>query len=163
MGIQIPGELSGLLNELGYLWPESDEERLFELGQAWIAFGAEADAAVTDATAAVTTLLAGNDGNALEAFRGQWTDSDSAAAVLQDLGFGARAVGAALLVCALVVLALKINVIVQLTLLAISIAQAIATAAPTFGASLLEIPIFKKLVDIAIDFLIGQALEAVLG
>ncbi|MEV4656932.1 hypothetical protein [Micromonospora sp. NPDC049301] len=43
MGIQIPGELSGLLNELGYLWPESDEERLFELGQAWIAFGAEAD------------------------------------------------------------------------------------------------------------------------
>ncbi|MGC4862315.1 hypothetical protein [Micromonospora sp. DT41] len=162
MGIQIPGELSGLLNELGYLWPESDEERLFELAQAWIAFGAEADAAATDATAAVA-LLAGNDGSALEAFRGQWSDSDSAAAVLQDLGFGARAVGAALLVCALVVLALKINVIVQLTLLAISIAQAIATAAPTFGASLLEIPVFKKLVDIAIDFLIGQALEAVLG
>ena len=162
MGIQIPGELSGLLNELGYLWPESDEERLFELAQAWIAFGAEADAAATDATAAVA-LLAGNDGSALEAFRGQWSDSDSAAAVLQDLGFGARAVGAALLVCALVVLALKINVIVQLTLLAISIAQAIATAAPTFGASLLEIPVFKKLVDIAIDFLIGQALEAILG
>ncbi|WLS44499.1 hypothetical protein Q3V37_24395 [Micromonospora profundi] len=162
MGIQIPGELSGLLNELGYVWPESDEERLFELAQAWIAFGAEADAAATDATAAVA-LLAGNDGSALEAFRGQWSDSDSAAAVLQDLGFGARAVGAALLVCALVVLALKINVIVQLTLLAISIAQAIATAAPTFGASLLEIPVFKKLVDIAIDFLIGQALEAVLG
>ncbi|MFJ6154538.1 WXG100-like domain-containing protein [Micromonospora profundi] len=162
MGIQIPGELSGLLNELGYVWPESDEERLFELAQAWIAFGAEADAAATDATAAVA-LLAGNDGSALEAFRGQWSDSDSAAAVLQDIGFGARAVGAALLVCALVVLALKINVIVQLTLLAISIAQAIATAAPTFGASLLEIPVFKKLVDIAIDFLIGQALEAVLG
>ncbi|MGC5379330.1 hypothetical protein ACPXB1_12720 [Micromonospora sp. DT68] len=162
MGIQIPGELSGLLNELGYVWPESDEERLFELAQAWIAFGAEADAAATDASAAVA-LLAGNDGSALEAFRGQWSDSDSAAAVLQDLGFGARAVGAALLVCALVVLALKINVIVQLTLLAISIAQAIATAAPTFGASLLEIPVFKKLVDIAIDFLIGQALEAVLG
>ncbi|KOX11722.1 WXG100-like domain-containing protein [Micromonospora profundi] len=162
MGIQIPGELSGLLNELGYVWPESDEERLFELAQAWIAFGAEADAAATDATAAVA-LLAGNDGSALEAFRGQWSDSDSAAAVLQDIGFGARAVGAALLVCALVVLALKINVIVQLTLLAISIAQAIATAAPTFGASLLEIPVFKKLVDIAIDFLIGQALEAILG
>ncbi|MFF5180678.1 hypothetical protein ACFY2Q_21840 [Micromonospora sp. NPDC000316] len=162
MGIQIPGELSGLLNELGYLWPESDEERLFELAQAWIAFGAEAEAAATDATTAVA-LLAGNDGSALEAFWSQWTDSDSAAAVLQDIGFGARAVGAALLVCALVVLALKINVIVQLTLLAISIAQAIATAAPTFGASLLEIPVFKKLVDIAIDFLIGQALEAILG
>ncbi|MBQ1035104.1 hypothetical protein [Micromonospora sp. C81] len=162
MGIQIPGELSGLLNELGYVWPESDEERLFELGQAWIAFGAEADAVAADGTAAVAAL-AGNEGMALEAFHGQWADPESASAVLQDLGFGARAVGAALLVCALVVLALKINVIVQLTLLVISIAQAIATAAPTFGASLLEIPVFKKLVDIAIDFLIGQALEAILG
>ncbi|TQJ23228.1 hypothetical protein FBZ33_3494 [Micromonospora sp. A202] len=161
MGIQIPGELSGLLNELGYVWPESDEERLFELGQAWIAFGAEADAVAADGTAAVAALV-GNEGMALEAFHGQWADPESASAVLQDLGFGARAVGAALLVCALVVLALKI-VIVQLTLLAISIAQAIATAAPTFGASLLEIPVFKKLVDIAIDFLIGQALEAILG
>lgn len=75
----------------------------------------------------------------------------------------ARAVGAALLVCAMAVLALKINVIVQLTLLAIAIVQAIATAGPTLGASLLEIPIFKKLIDVAIDFLIGQALEIVLG
>ncbi|MET7832566.1 hypothetical protein ABZS44_07020 [Micromonospora sediminicola] len=163
MGIQLPKELAVLLNELGYLWPESDEERLFELAQAWIAFGAEADAVAVDASGAVAGLLAANEGAALEAFQRQWTDGDSAPAVLQELGFGARAVGAALLVCAMVVLALKINVIVQLTLLAISIAQAIATAGPTFGASLLEIPIFKKLVDIAIDILIGQALEAILG
>ena len=155
--------MSALLNELGYTWPESDEERLFELAQAWIAFGSEADAVAADAAGAVGTLLAGNAGAALDAFHGQWLDADAAPAVLQGLGFGAKAVGAALLVCALVVLALKIQVIVQLTLLFISIAQAIATAGPTFGASLLEIPVFKKLVDIAIDFLIGQALEVVLG
>jgi hypothetical protein len=61
------------------------------------------------------------------------------------------------------VLALKINVIVQLTILLIEIIQAIATAAPTFGASLLEIPVFKKITDMAINLIISQAMEAILG
>ncbi|MEU7573366.1 hypothetical protein [Micromonospora sp. NPDC049240] len=162
MGIQLPGELSGLLNDLGYTWPESDEERLFQLGQAWIAFGADADAASAAADGAVA-LLAGNQGMALDAFHDQWAHPDSAHDVLRGIAVGARAVGAALVVCAMAVLALKINVIVQLTLLVVAIAQAVATAGSTLGASLLEVPVFKKLADIAIDFLIGQALEIVFG
>ena len=162
MGIQIPGELSALLNELGYTWPESDEESLFALGQRWIAFGAQADGFAASAATAVQAL-SGSHGMALDAFRAQWDDPESANEVLAGLGLGARAVGAALIVCAIAVLALKINVIVQLTLLVIAIAQAIATAGPTFGASLLEVPLFKKLTDIAIDILIDQALEIVLG
>lgn len=68
------------------------------------------------------------------------------------------------MICAGIVLALKVNVIVQLTLLAIQIAQAIATAAVTFGASLLEIPIFKKIITgVIIDQLLNYATEAVLG
>ena len=58
---------------------------------------------------------------------------------------------------------MKINVIVQLTILLIQIIQAIATAAPTFGASLLEIPVFKKLTDIVLGVLIDQAIGVVLG
>jgi hypothetical protein len=61
------------------------------------------------------------------------------------------------------VLALKINVIVQLIMLAIEIAEALATAAPTFGASLAEIPIFKEITQLIIDQLINLALNAVLG
>ncbi|WP_433650306.1 hypothetical protein ACQP2C_28230 [Micromonospora zamorensis] len=72
-------------------------------------------------------------------------------------------IGAGLMVCAGIVLALKINVIVQLTLLAIQIAQAVATAAVTFGASLLEIPIFKLITGALIDQLLNMATEAVLG
>jgi hypothetical protein len=52
---------------------------------------------------------------------------------------------------------------VQLTLLAIQIAQAVATAAVTFGASLLEIPIFKLITGALIDQLLNMATEAVLG
>jgi hypothetical protein len=72
-------------------------------------------------------------------------------------------IGGALFVCAAVVLALKINVIVQLTILAIEILEAIVTAPETFGASLLEIPVFKKLTDMLINLLISQAMEVVLG
>jgi len=75
----------------------------------------------------------------------------------------AQAIGATLIVCAAAVLALKINVIVQLTILAVEILEAVLTAPETFGASLLEIPVFKKLTDMAINFLISQALEVVLG
>ena len=35
--LDIPPELAGLLNELGYLWPEVDEVKLIELGQHWLA------------------------------------------------------------------------------------------------------------------------------
>ena len=71
--------------------------------------------------------------------------------------------GACVFVCAGVVLALKINVIVQLTILLIEIIQAIATSVPTCGASLLEIPAFKKLTDMLINFLISKAMEVLLG
>jgi hypothetical protein len=70
-------------------------------------------------------------------------------------------IGAGLMVCAGIVLALKINVIVQLVQLAIEIASAIAEAVATFGASLLEIPIFKEITSLIIDQLINMALEAI--
>jgi hypothetical protein len=72
-------------------------------------------------------------------------------------------VGAGLMVCAGIVLALKINVIVQLTMLVIEIAQAIATAVVTFGASLLEIPLFKEITQLIIDQLLNMAIDKVLG
>jgi ABC-type lipoprotein release transport system permease subunit len=70
---------------------------------------------------------------------------------------------AGLMIAAAVVLVLKIHVIVQLTMLAIEIAQAIATAGPTLGASPAEIPIFKELTGFVIDILIDQAIGALLG
>jgi hypothetical protein len=67
------------------------------------------------------------------------------------------------MICSGVVLALKINVVVQLTLLAIEIAQAITTAVATFGASLLEIPIFKSITGLILEQLLAFATEAILG
>lgn len=163
MGIMLPGELAGLLNELGYTWPTSDETKLFELGQLWMEFAGSLHRAAAEGAAEAQRVLAGNRGDAIDAFRERWEAEGSALAVLRDGAIGAQMVGATLFVCALVVLALKINVIVQLVILLVQIMQAIATAAPTFGASLLEIPVFKKLTDMVLNLLVDQAVEAVAG
>ena len=46
----------------------------------------------------------------------------------------------------------------QLVILAIEIAQAIAAAGPTFGASLAEIPIFQQLTRTVVGNLIQEVL-----
>lgn len=163
MSIQLPGELADLLNDLGFSWPKSDEDKLYELGQTWVSFSSTLAQVSSDAGAAAQRVWNDNTGDAVDAFKNRWSDGRAAPSVLGDGVSGAQAVGGALFVCAGIVLALKINVIVQLTILAIEIIQAIATAPETFGGSLLEIPIFKKLTGMAINLIISQAVEAILG
>jgi hypothetical protein len=163
VGLSIPGELSSLLSTLGYTWPQADEEKLFELGRMWSGFGGEISDIVQDASTAAQRVWNNNKGDAVSVFQQAWNRPDEAVAVLQEGAQGAQIVGICSMVCASIVLALKINVIVQLTILAIQIAQAIATAVVTFGASLAQIPIFKiitqKLLDILIDQAIGMLLN----
>ncbi|MEU7843322.1 hypothetical protein AB0B39_20480 [Micromonospora sp. NPDC049114] len=158
MGLQIPGELRSLLDILGYTWPASDEQKLFELGQAWCEFSNEVAEFVQQAETAARNALTGNEGVDIEAFRAWWGQQESPIDSLQSNGTGAVVGGAGLMICAAIVLALKIAVIVQLTLLAIQIAQAIATAGPTFGASLLEIPVFQTLTRTIVGNLMQEAL-----
>lgn len=163
MGMDLPGGLADLLNDLGYTWPKSDEEKLFELGQQWIDFGSSVTQAADDADSSAQRAWTGNSGQAIEAFQEFWTDEKSASATTHAGAEGSQAVGAALIVCAAVVLALKINVIIQLVTLAIEIAEALATAVPTFGASLLEIPVFKEITNRLMQLVINEALGAILG
>jgi hypothetical protein len=54
-------------------------------------------------------------------------------------------------------------VIVQLTILAIEIIEALATAPETFGGSLLEIPVFKEIQQMFINAIINEVINAILG
>ena len=163
MGLQLPGELVSLLSMLGYTWPQADEEKLFEMGHAWMNFAGSFPESLQDANAQAQRVWSGNQGAGIDAFRQAWSDQDAPSSTLRDAVTASNIIGAGLMVCAGIVLALKINVIVQLVQLAIAIAQAIATAAVTFGASLAEIPIFKQITSMIIDQLINMALEAILN
>ncbi len=163
MGMQLPGQVVTLLQELGYNWPEADEEKLFDLANTWLDFAPQLGPIVDRAQAAAQRVWNDNQGDAVDAFREKWTAEDSALASLRDSVTGAQVVGPAVMVMAAVVLALKITVVVQLTLLLIQIFQAIATAVATLGASLLEIPIFKIATGLLIDQATDQATQAILG
>lgn len=163
MGLQLPGELAWLLGELGFNWPEADEQQLLEMGMSWIGFAASIEQAVAAGSAAAQQVWAANSGTDISAFQQAWADSDGPSGSLSTAAESCTVVGAGMLCAAAVVLALKINVIVQLVSLAIAIAQAIATAPVTFGASLAEIPIFKVIVGAIIDELLSQAVDAVLN
>jgi hypothetical protein len=163
MGLQLPGELVSILGMLGYNWPEADEEKLFDMGQAWIAFSGSLDGIVTQAATHGQQVLDQHTGDAIEAFAKRWSEPESPLNNLKDGSTGALLVGVGLVIAAGVVLVLKINVIVQLISLAIEIAQAVATAIATFGASLAEIPIFKMITSMLIDQLLGMAIGALLN
>jgi hypothetical protein len=163
MAITLPGELVSILHMLGYDWPTSDEEKLYALGQAWMGFSGQMQTATQSANQAAQPIWEANQGTAIEAFRNWWSNEESAPQVLGRASGGAQVVGIGLMICAGIVLALKISVITQLAILAFQIAQAIATAVVTFGASLAEIPIFKIITSKILDLLIDQAIAAVLG
>jgi hypothetical protein len=163
VGLQLPGELVSLLGMLGYTWPEADEEKLFEMAQHWLELAGTVRTISTEAQGHGAAVVAANTSEAIAAFQGRWTGQDAPINNLTDGATAAQGVGLGLMVMAGVVLALKVNVIVQLVILAIQIAQAIATAAVTFGASLAQIPIFKMITSMILDQLFGLAMEALLN
>jgi SepF-like predicted cell division protein (DUF552 family) len=163
MGLQLPSELTGLLSMLGYDWPESDEESIFNLAGEWTGMADQISGRVESLNAAANTLLENNMGAEIDAFKEEWEDAESAVRNIADAVDPTNLINIGLTITAGLILALKVQVIVQLVMLAFQIAQAIATAAVTFGASLAQIPIFKMITGLIIDQLIGMAIDKVLN
>ncbi|GAA1695113.1 hypothetical protein GCM10009830_48690 [Glycomyces endophyticus] len=163
MGLQLPSPLIELLGMLGYEWPESDEESLFKLAGEWTGMADQLAPRIESLQNAARTLLENNSGAHIDAFQAEWEGQESSTSNLADAGDPANKLNIGLTVMAAIVLALKIQVIVQLAILAFQIAQAIAFAAVTFGASLAQIPIFKTITGVIIDQLMGMAITRVLN
>jgi hypothetical protein len=163
MGMQIPSELASLLSVLGYEWPESDEESIFDLAGEWTGMADQIAGKVDSLNTAAKTLLDNNTSADVDAFNESWSGDEGGVNNIADAADPALFVNIGLTVSAGIVLALKIQVIVQLAILAFQIAQAIATAAVTFGASLVQIPIFKEITGLIIDQLMNMAIERVLN
>ncbi|GIF45599.1 hypothetical protein DFJ67_0767 [Asanoa ferruginea] len=162
MSLELPGELRSLLGVLGYTWPEADEDKLFEMGEAWLRFATTLDSLTSSAQAEAAPVWSGNTGADIAAFQRWWTNEDSPLASMRDGMPAAVLTGTGLIICGTIVLALKVAVIVQLTILAVEIAQAIATATVTVGASLAEIPIFQQVSRIAVGALFDQVISTLL-
>ncbi|WP_211589018.1 hypothetical protein [Allorhizocola rhizosphaerae] len=133
------------------------------MAQVWQEFAGTLRGPTEAATGHAQTVWQVNVSENVAAFEKAWQSQKGPVNNLNDAATVVELVGAGLMVCAGIILALKIAVIAQLVILAIQIAQAIATAAVTFGASLLEIPIFRSITKRILEALLDQAINKVLG
>lgn len=163
MAIMLPGEVSYLLNMLGFEWPEGNEDTVFSYAQEWMSYGASVGEVVTLSRAAEAHALDNNTGPAMEAFRADFNDTEGIADVAQKLALAGNITGGCLLLIGGMIIALKIAFVVNLVSLAIQIAQAVAAAAATFGASLAWIPVAREICRRLIEFAINLAVEKLMG
>lgn len=133
MGLQLSGELVSAMNAVGFDWPRGDEDKLFEMGQAWVRFAGTLRSGTETATTHAQTVWQVNVSDTTAAFEQAWEAADSPVSNLNDAATTVELVGVGLMVCAGIVLALKLSIITQLIILIVQIAQAIATA--TYAAA----------------------------
>jgi hypothetical protein len=163
MGLTLPGDLERLLNDLGFTWPEVDEQDLFTVGGSWCEFASAVSQSHQTSTGAAQQLLANNQSAALQAFQTKLANSNSPLSVLGDASTGVEVVGAAMYAAAGLVIGLKINTMVNLITLTCEIISALAEAVPTFGASLAEIPVFKEVTQRFINAIVNEVVNAILS
>lgn len=159
MGLELPGWLTEPLGWIGLTWPEADEDKLFEAGQQWVSFGSRLQTIARNANQAAGTVWTDNAGDPVEAFQHWWTRDDGPQPRMAEDAIAAEVIGAALIVFAGLTLALKIAFIAQLIALAIEVAQAIATAFVSFGATTAEIPGFIAATRVFCRQLVKQVVE----
>ena len=163
MAIMLPGEVSYLLNMIGFEWPEGNEDKIFEWSGRWMSYAGEVDGSSELAKKAASHALENNVGKAMEAFNTMFNESEGVADIAQKLGTAGYVIGGCLIAIGVAVIALKIAFVVNLISLAIQIAEAVAAAAVTFGASLAWIPIAREICKRLIEFAINFAVNKLMG
>jgi hypothetical protein len=142
MGIELPGYVTEPLSWIGMTWPEADEDKLFDAGQDWLNYGTTLRTQAQQSNSIAQKIPSEHQGEAVDEFTKWWNAEDGPGRNLDENAAAAELIGAGLIVMAGITLALKIAYIAQLVILAIEVAQAIATAFISFGATTAEIPGF---------------------
>lgn len=133
---------------------------MMQIGQKWQDFRDKLTDLAEQAQKPAESVWNNNHDKAIDQFKASWEKLGKAIDILRKDAEGVLFVGTVILICVAAVLVLKILVIVQLVILAKTIAAAVTAAPETFGAFLLIIPVVKFAIGLTIDFLINQALEA---
>ncbi|MFD7297882.1 PE-PGRS family protein [Streptomyces sp. NPDC059897] len=139
MALTLPDEVAWVLDLLGYSWPDADEDKIHEAAEAWRQFATAVRDTQNGGASAAGAVLGSNSGDAVQGFEDAWKKfsggGGGGGGYLDDAAMAAEILAFALDAVALIVVASKIAVIVQLIALAFEIAAAQAAAPVTFGLS----------------------------
>jgi hypothetical protein len=158
--ITLPHELTEPLSWIGMVWPEADEDQLYADGRAWVDYGSKLRAHAEQGNTAARQVWTDNYGESIDAFE-QWWNGEGPGHHLDNAATAVELIGGALIAMAGITVALKLGYIGQLAALAIEVAQAVATAVVSFGATLAEVPGWIALTRTACRALVDKALAMV--
>lgn len=135
----LPGEVTWVLDLLGYSWPDADEDKLFESATIWRDFANQVNETLSQGTAAANEVVSANSGEAVDGFTKEWGafsgGGGSGDQYLRDAAAAAEVIATAFDAAALAVIAGKVAVIAQLVMLAVELIAAQAAAPFTLGLS----------------------------
>ncbi|MFI6848750.1 WXG100 family type VII secretion target [Kitasatospora sp. NBC_00085] len=131
MAIELPGEVATLLEFIGIHWPSVNEDKVREFGEHVKEFAKGLEDLHTDSTATVHQLGGAYEGESYEALVAKW-------ALMSDKHFNevvqaAHVVAKALDTAADVIIAMKMEALAELIVLAASFVAAQAAAVATLG------------------------------
>ncbi|MFF0095590.1 nucleic acid/nucleotide deaminase domain-containing protein [Streptomyces canus] len=135
MGVVLPSELDAALDLIGISWPNVDEDDYRDMAQAMREFADDIEDGAADAHQAITDLIGGNEGLAIQALEKHWDLVKGKH--LTNLSEAGRVAATALDAVAVLIEGAKIAAIAQLGILAAEIVAAIAAAPVTLGLSTL--------------------------
>lgn len=163
MTIAPPPNVVEVLSIIGIDWPDSDEDKLHAMGDAWLALSEELAALAGGVDRHARTLYSCSMGVPIDAFRAKWTAEDAPAATLRDGAQAAALIAKGLHTASRIVILYKMKIVAEIGSLAVSTAVLIYGAFATFGAALLGVPLLRWIVKRAIDQLTELAIGWVLS
>jgi hypothetical protein len=101
---------------LGFYFPDSDEDKLDAMGQAWVRFATTMEPLIAEADQKAQAVKNDNQGGTIDTFWSVWSAGDGPAACLRANVEGARIIGAGLITAGAIVKALKVKVIAEVSL-----------------------------------------------
>jgi hypothetical protein len=155
--------VQSVLSQLGFTWPDSDEDKIEQMGHAWLALSRELAGLATDAEKHARTVWTCSTGLGVDAFRAAWTDPDQPAASLRDGAAAAAMIAEGLYLAAKIVVSYKLKIIAQVVILAVSTGAMVYGAFFTFGATTLAAPLVRWAVRRALDDLTDRAIQGLLN
>ncbi|MFK4103407.1 nucleic acid/nucleotide deaminase domain-containing protein [Streptomyces sp. NPDC019531] len=161
MGVVLPSELDAALDLIGISWPNVDEDDYRDMAQAMREFADDIDDGAADAHQAITDLIGGNEGLAIQALEKHWDLVKGKH--LTNLSEAGRVAATALDAVAVLIEGAKIAAIAQLGILAAEIAAALAAAPLTFGLSTLGGVAGTQVTRIAVKRIFEEVCEEIAG
>ncbi|GAA0691859.1 hypothetical protein GCM10010193_53020 [Kitasatospora atroaurantiaca] len=166
MAIELPGEVVSLLSFIGINWPTVNEDAVREFASHVREFAENVDSAHADSTATVQRLGEAYEGASYQALLAKWAQlSDSH---MNELVQACHVVATALDVSADVIVAMKVETIAELVVLAAAFVADQAAAVATFGLAEAAVIAIEEAAKRLINYLeqqleqyiIGQVIEA---